>query len=236
MPLSRGLASKNFRIQNNAVALLDIEQRAAVDQLKNLAKTATETSVRESALARLAEVEGDSTMGALYREVLSKDRSYGVKAAALQGLYQVDPVAGAAEAKKLESSDKEAVIVGLAKIYAGAGDAAYLPYFESKIRTIDNQSAGEFAGAYLGLALQGGAGAVERAVEQLSAVALDQKSSLWQRYSFTAALAELRGAANNPNLKAMLGGADITPMLTAKIDAIKAAETNPQLQGAFSAM
>ncbi len=231
-----GLASKDFRTQNNALALVDLKQPKSVELLKALAKTATAPSVRAGALGRLTEVEGDSSLIGLYEEVLSKDRSFEVKGAALEGLYGLNPVAGTAAAKKLESTKNSALLAGLGNIYATSGDAVHLPFFESKLSTVDNQEAGQFAGAYLGLAVRSGAASADAAINKLATAALDQKNSLWRRYGFTSALAELRAGADSPELKALIGGVDLTPVITEKIEAIKAAETNPQLKGAFSQM
>ena len=234
--VARALGDAEFRIQNNAIALVDLDDAAAVAQLRALARNGKNPSVRESALVRLAEREDDPGLVGLYREVLAAEKSDRVRGAALRALYERDPAAALAEARKLESTDSDAMAVAIATLYATTGDSAYLPFFERKLPAVDNQAAGEFAAAYIGLAIRNGAGATERAVERLATAALDQSTSLWRRYSFTTALAELRSVSQSQPLKEMLGGADLAPMLTARIEAIKAAETSRELQEAFSQM
>ena len=229
------LQSESFRIQNNGIALSDASNPATVKELRRIAREAPTSSVRSSALAKLGE-SNDEALEELYREVLSKDQSYGVMSSGLQGLFKVNPSAGAAAAAKLESSANDDLLVGVATIYATQGDQSKLGFFEEKLATVDNQQAGEFAGAYIGLAMQGGLASTQKAIDRLGELALDQKTSLYRRYSFTSALAELRSLADNPALKEDLDGVDIAPMITEKIEAIKAAETNPQLQAAFMGM
>ena len=124
----------------------------------------------------------------------------------------------------------------MAAIYAELGDRERLGFFERRLADVDNQQAGEFAGAYLGLAMKNGPEATRDAIERLAQSVLDEETSLWRRYSFTAALAELKTVAGQPAVRQLLGGEDLEPLLTEKISAIKAVETNPQLIGAFSAM
>ena len=233
--VKEALAAESFRIVNNGIALVDVNNAAAVAELRRLAKEGTDASVRSGALAKLSET-GAADLEDLYREVLSTDQSYGVMSSGLQGLFKVNPMAGTEEAKKLETADNVDLLTGVAAIYAELGEKENLGFFERRLADVDNQQAGEFAGAYLGLALKSGPEAVKDAVNRLSESVLAEKSSLWRRYAFTAAMAELKQVSGTPALQQMLAGEDLTPMLTEKIEAIKAAETNPQLQGAFSAM
>ncbi len=233
--VDRALKSKSFRIQNNAIALSDMSDARVVANLRRIAREAPVSSVRSSALARLAE-STDPSLEELYREVLSKDQSYGVMSSGLQGLFKVNPIAGAEEAAKLEGSENVDLLVGVASIYAAQGDQGKLGFFEEKLSKVDNQQAGEFAAAYIGLAIQGGVGTTKDAIDRLATQAMDQTTSLYRRYSFTSALAELRSIAEAPGLLEKLGGENLTGLLTEKINAIKKAETNPQLIGAFSGM
>ena len=233
--VNAALNAESFRVANNGIALVDVNNPTAVASLRRLAREGTDVSVRSGALAKLAET-GDASLEELYREVLSQDQSYGVMSSGLQGLFKMNPTAGLEEAKKLEASESVDLLTGVAAIYAELGAEENLGFFERRLADVDYQQAGEFAGAYLGLALKNGPAAVKTAVNNLAESVLAEKSSLWRRYAFTAALAELKGVAGSPGLQQMLGGEDLAPLLTEKISAIKAAETNPQLIGAFEAM
>ncbi len=233
--VDRALKSKSFRIQNNAIAMSDTDDPRVVTNLRRIAREGSASSVRGSAIQRLSLTE-DPTLEQLYREVLSEDQSYGVMSSGLQGLFKVNPTAGAEEAAKLESSESVDLLVGVASIYAAQGAQEKLGFFEEKLSEVDNQQAGEFAAAYIGLAIQGGPEATKSAIDRLATQAMDQQTSIYRRYSFTAALAELRSIATTPGVQQLLKGEDLSGLLTEKINAIKAAETNPQLQGAFSGM
>ncbi len=234
--INSALAAKSMRVRNNAIALIDVSDPAAVEQLKQVARTDEVGTVRSGALSRLAQLD-DPELAALYLEVLDKDQSYGVMTSGLQGLFKVNPTEAITRAKALETSPNDELLSGVASIYASTGDASYLPFFERTLSKVDNQAAGPFVGAYLGLALQNGPEVLAKAVKTVGEQAMDQSTSLWRRYGFTSALAELRQAlVSEPSLSSIPGMSDVANVITEEIEAIKAAETNAQLQGVFGGM
>ena len=234
--LDAALAAKSLRIRNNGIAMVDVAEAAALAKLKELARKDPDSNVRSTAMMRLAEVD-DPTLAQLYLDALDTDPSELVMTTGLQGLFKVNPTAALERAEAMEDSESEGVIAGVAQVYASSGDAARLPFFERKLDVVDNRAAGEFAGAYLGLAMQNGPDVLAKAVKALGAKATDQDNSLWRRFGFTSALAELRGAiSGNEALASQPGMTDVVPVITEQIEAVKAAETNPQLRGVFGQM
>ena len=86
------------------------------------------------------------------------------------------------------------------------------------------------------MAFQQGPEAVARAADKLTAVATDQSTSLWRRYGYTSAMAELRAMAASEGMAEQPGAAEAAAALTQRIEAVKAAETNPQLKAVFGRM
>ena len=83
------------------------------------------------------------------------------------------------------------------------------------------------------MAFQNGPEALTKAVKSIGSVAANQKSSLWQRYGYTMALAELRGLTKSDEAAAQPGMDAIGTLLTEQINTIKNAETNSQLKAVF---
>ena len=231
--IERALADASLRVRNNGLGLADVSDAATLARVKEIARKDKDANVRQTAISRLLEVD-DPQLESFYADVIDNDLSYAVMTSGLQGLFKVNPSAAAERAKRLEDSDSEALLAGVASVYASSGDAGYLPFFERKIDAVDNEASAEFAGAYLGLAFQNGPEALDGAIDALGARAKDQSTSLWRRYAFASALAELRGAVRSDEMKDTPGLAAVGTKLDAELTAIKAAETNPQLQGVFS--
>ena len=231
-----GLAAKSLRIRNNAIAMADLSDASSVAKLKTIARQDPESNVRASALGRLGELD-DPTLAQLYIDALDQDASELVMTTGLQGLFKVNPTAAIERAAKLENSESEGLITGVGALYASTGDAKYLPFFERKLDAVDNRAAGEFAGAYLGLAFQNGPASLKSAIETIGNRAVDQETSLWRRFGFTSALAELRTMlSSNEAIGSQAGMAEVVAQIGQQIEAIKAAETNPQLKGVFGQM
>ena len=172
----------------------------------------------------------------LYLHVLDNDQSSMVMATGLQGLFKVNPTGALERAKTFEDSDSETLLTGVAGLYAAAGETGRLSFFEKNLGKVDNRAAGEFAGAYLGLAFQDGPESLKEAISTLGTKAQDQSTSVWKRFGYTNALAELKQVATSEEAAAQPGMTAVATQLTTVIDAIKVAETNPQLKAMFSQM
>jgi aminopeptidase N len=175
-------------------------------------------------------------MADLYMEVLEKDMSYGVQAAGLQGLFKVNPEAAMEKAKALESAESDDLLAGIGVMYASSGDASFLPFFEKNLGKVDNEAAAQFIGAYLGLAFQAGPDTLGDAINKTGAIAKDQSSSLWRRYSYTMALAEMRGMMQSEEMAENTELVALLPGLNEQLSEIKAAETNSQLKAMFMSL
>jgi len=233
--VKKALTAKSLRIRNNGVGMADPTNPAMLALLTKMAREDSESNVRQNVLSRLTGI-ANPQLTTLFTEVLEKDKSPGVQAAGLQGLFQADPNTAMAKAKALENTDSDALMAGIGGMYAASGDASYLPFFEERLTKVDNQEAGQFVGAYLGLALQNGPEALTKAITNVGGVAKNQKSSLWQRYGYTMALAEMRGMATSEEAASQPGMADIATLVSGQIEAIKSAETNGQLKAVFGRM
>lgn len=234
--IESALTASSLRIRNNGIAIVDVNDEAMAQRLMTMARTDKSSNVRAGAIEKLAS-SNRTDLADLFQEVLDKDKSFGVQNSALQGLYATDPTAAIARAKTLENTESNDLLSGVAMIYAMTGDAAYLPFFESKLKKTDNEGAGEFAGAYLGLALQGGPSDLSKAVTTIGNQAKDQSTSPWRRYGFTSALAELRQALTmSDEFKGINGMDAVADLITTQINAVKTAETNPQLKAIFGQM
>jgi aminopeptidase N len=231
--VKKALNAKSLRIRNNGIGMADPSDPAMLAVLEKLALGDKESNVRQNVISRLSSIPPSPQLVSLFSNVLENDKSPSVQAAALQGLFQADPTTALAKAKMLENTESDALIAGIGGMYAASGDAEYLPYFEDRLTKVDNQEAGEFVGAYLGLAFQNGPEALTKAVKNIGSVAANQKSSLWQRYGYTMALAELRGLTKSDEAAAQPGMDAIGTLLTEQINTIKSAETNSQLKMVF---
>ncbi len=234
--VTKALNAKSLRIRNNGVGMADPSDPNMLTMLMKMARTDSESNVRQNVLSRLTSIPATPQLVSLFTEVLDKDKSPGVQAAGLQGLFEADPVAAMAKAKTLENTKSDALMAGIGGMYAASGDAEFLPYFEERLTKVDNQEAGQFVGAYLGLAMQNGPEALTSAVKNIGTVAANQKSSLWQRYGYTMALAEMRGMATSEEGAKQPGMAAIATLIGEQINTIKNAETNSQLKAVFGRM
>ena len=232
--VERLLADDYLRVRNNGVGLLDPADDADAARLATIAREDADANVRGNALATLAATDRPE-LAALYAEVLDDERDYGVLASGLQGLFKVDPGAALEQAEKLRDDAPDQLLGGIAQVFASTGDAKYLPFFEERLGDVDGESTYAFAGSYLGLAAQ--TGRLKEAVERVGGLARDQSSSPWLRFGYMRNLAELQRLIASPRGAALTGGDEtVADLVGAQVDAIKAAETNPQLRDIFAQM
>ena len=228
------LADDFLRVRNNGIALLDPNDDGDAEVLMRIVREDSAAEVRGTALAALLTTERPE-LGALYREVVDNERDYGVMASGLQGMFKVNPTEALAQAEKLQDDAPDALLSGIAQIFAGAGDEKYLPFFEENLANVDGESTYPFTGAYLGLAAQ--TGNLKAAVERVGAMAQDQSTSLWMRFGVMRNLSELNQVLGTPQGSELAGGDEtVAPLVAEQVSAIKAAETNAQLQQIFAQM
>lgn len=231
---TRMLADDFVRVRGKGIGLLDPDDDGDAEVLMRLVREDAAADVRGEALAVLMTTDRPE-LGELYQEVLDNERDYGVMASGLQGMFKVNPTAALEQAEKLQDDAPDALLSGIAQIFAGAGDEKYVPFFEENLANVDGESTYPFAGAYLGLAAQ--TGRLKEAVEKLGTMAQDQSTSLWLRFGFMRNLAELNQVIGMPQGQELTGGDEtIAPLVAEQVEAIKAAETNSQLQQIFAQM
>ncbi|TXF89382.1 alanyl aminopeptidase [Neolewinella aurantiaca] len=206
-------------------ALGMIVESADENQLKvvrSLAKSDPHSSVRATAIQVLAANE-DSELKAISEMALDA-KPYPVVSAGLQGLVVADPTAATAAATKLEALDNPSVNSALASLYAEAGDPAKLPFFEKQMKVADGYGALDVMDGYRTLLAKGTPAQMTAGLEKMVAMAKDQNQSLFRRLAATKALNDMREEAK------AAGTTDVVTKLGTMISAIKAVETDPNLQ------
>lgn len=99
--------------------------------IRDLAVKDPNSYVRASALSYLEAQGGEENMESLYVQVIEKDSSYQVVAAALRNLGKSNSELAMQKAKVLESEPSSKMILGIATLYGTYGDASKFDYFES---------------------------------------------------------------------------------------------------------
>jgi aminopeptidase N len=201
--------------------------------IRTLAQSDPHSSVRATAIEVLAEF-ADEQAGSIARAALDA-RPYPVVSAGLEVLAQLDPAAAAAAATQLEDADNPQIIATLASLYAEAGNTDKLPFFATNLRNVDGPPAVAFYEAYQTLLADAGWEQADAGVAQLQAVATDMGQSPWRRLAATKSVSDL-GRVYESRIDDEAYAAE-KDMLSKKVlevgavlTAIKAAETNEQLQ------
>jgi len=194
--------------------------------VKQLAMSDPHSSVRASAIELLAAMgdEGaeDVAMAAL------KAQPFGVVAAGLQVLSEVNPARAAKEAAILEEVDNSDIQSALAGIYATSGDLSKLPFFEAKMKDIDGFPAIDLFSGYGVLLGSANADQMAGGVNQLKGMAMNLNESPWRRLAATKTLHEIR-----ESLKEKEGAEAQVTMLKGVIDSIKENETMVDLKNIY---
>lgn len=102
----------------------------AISIIREMAIKDPNSYVRASALSFL-ESQGSDNTESLYVQVIKKDSSYQVIAAALRNLGKSNPELAMQKAKALESETSSKMILGIAGLYGTYGDTSKFDYFEN---------------------------------------------------------------------------------------------------------
>lgn len=206
--------------------------------LQKLAETDPHSAVREAALASLFETDASGN-AELAKRVIEGEKAYPVVATALLLLNDTEPATALKAAKKLEASENSDVLAAIGQVYAGTGDMNYLSFFENNWDNVQFFAAVTFLQQYADLAKQGGNDQLLASAEKLAAIGTNMSESPWLRFGSMGALNDLHVAAveqmgmetnteeDNSSLK------ELDAKIVKLIEDVKAAETNPQLQGFY---
>ena len=190
-----------------------------------IAQTDEHSEVRSIALLILAEVSYPGILD-LAQEAL-KAEPYPVVSAGLDILYMSDSALALAAAKDLDQETNADIVEVIGAIYAETGDAQYLPYFTKNLENLDTYGAVGFYESYGDLLLQIKGDELAAGVASMKRIGVDQGQSPWRRLSSIKTLSEIASELSEET------DADLISEIQDAIDAIKAAETIPQLRGIY---
>lgn len=218
-------------------ALPENKKEAALPIIREMARTDKHSEVRSEAIMKLAEWKDEATVS-IAVDAISTARAYNVVSAALQAVAELDPAAGAAAAKKLENEDSEDIISAIGSIYAASEDMAFLPFFTSRLEKVDGYSALSLYSDYQSLLAKGNDAQMEEGASRFSKIALNMGQSPWRRLSASKAIVDLQAACTDqamsePDMDKADALRKRAKALGELFTAIKAAETNPEVQSIY---
>lgn len=191
----------------------------------NLAENDAHSEVRSIALILLAEM-GYNDIGSLAQKALEA-KPYPVVSAGLDALYLSNPEQALKAADDLADEKNADIIEVIGAIYAESGERKYLPYFFNNLENLDGFSALNFYESYGQLLLSVKGEDLEKGIKKLRSIGTNMGQSGWCRLGSIRTLSEVQS-----ELTEEMNGEQITQIQEA-IDAIKEAETNPQLRGIY---
>ncbi|PSR13993.1 MAG: alanyl aminopeptidase [Bacteroidetes bacterium] len=213
----RALALENISATDATPELMDV--------VAGLAENDPHSEVRATALSMLASL-GYPGAQALATKALQAE-SYAVVAAGLGALVELDPAAAQQAANQLQEETNSEIVATIGGIYATSNEVQYLPYFSQHLSHVDGYAAFDFYESFSVLLLVAEPAALLQGAQELQAIGTDMGQSPWRRLSAVRTLSQVKGALLEKGAEAT--ATQIADMITA----IKAAETNPQLQGIY---
>ena len=193
--------------------------------IANIAENDEHSEVRSIALMVLAEMAYPG-VDALAQKALEAE-PYPVVGTGLDVLYMRSPELALDAANQLADETNTDIVEVIGSIYADTGDAEYLPYFTKSLESLDGFAAISFYESYGVLLLEVKGDYLNKGVKQLRTIGVDQGQSPWCRLSSIKTLSEVAGELSEET------ESDQITRIQEAIDAIKAAETNPQLKGIY---
>ncbi|CAL1520497.1 M1 family metallopeptidase [Chitinophaga sp. MM2321] len=138
----RTYTASSLNLKNTAV------KEATLNTLVEMAKQDPHALVRAAAVKQLGDLK-DAQYTALF-EAATKDKSYGVEAAGLEGLATLDVEKAYTIAKQLESDTKGKLVSAIAAVYAQKGNPADITFVATKFDETSGQDKLNAAFDYLG--------------------------------------------------------------------------------------
>lgn len=187
--VKKALDDKFWLFRLFAIENLKIEDKTN-ERIAVMAEKDPHSDVRESAMHKLASTE-DKKFAPVAARAIEKDPAMKVVSAALETLLALDKDLALAEAKKLEKSNDEGIILALAGMYSEAGDPQRLSFFDEKFSKITGFNQVGFVQNYVKLAQKGDAAAMLRAANTIKGIAKDEGKMFWMRFMITKSINEL---------------------------------------------
>jgi aminopeptidase N len=213
----RALTLENISADDATPELLDV--------VAGLAENDPHSEVRATALSMLASLSYPGAKAIATKALQAEP--YAVVAAGLGALIELDPEAAQQAASLLREETNSEIVASIGGIYANSADVQYLPYFSQHLTDVDGYAAFDFYDSFSALLLEAEPATLLQGAQELQAIGTDMGQSPWRRLSSVRTLSQLQGAL-------LEKGAEATATQIADIiTAIKAAETNPQLQGIY---
>ncbi len=226
-------------LRQEAVNRIKLEQVGVVKEAKpllvKLAEGDKKSLVRAAAVERLSELK-DKELAQLFEKKLG-DESYAVSAAAIRGLYEINPERALEVAKNVENEENISIMEMVAKIYSETGGAEKQAYFEKRLQ---NQSYDRYTmiDHYKVYLKRSDEPIIEKGIPILNDIARTDRN-WWVRLNATQAISEILGNYNEQK-KALEknGDADDEKMkkisnritsLTTILQDIKSKETDEKL-------
>lgn len=210
---------------------------STIATVRQMASSDPHSQVRASALELLAQA-GDKPTIEVAKKAIEQDSAYNVIGAALQALITLDSTQALQYAKKLEKDDSPSILTALSGLYAQSGDASYLPFFEKNFSRVQTYDAIGLIENYQVLAAKLDYLTAMAAMEKLQKIGLDPGQSQWHRFAAIRSINDMRNDYNQrakeaDNTAAKQELQQKVTTLTTMMEAIKAAEKDPQLKSLY---
>lgn len=225
--MKEALKDKSAEIRLQAISGFEPGDPSILAEVEQMATNDPDYQVRAACISFLA-VEGDKKHIPIFEKGISETLPYSVVSASLEGLLKADPTAGARVAKVLESDESDAFTEVLSGLYAESPSLENIPFFESKLATVDGFPSFPFFGNYQKFLLGLNDDAqLSKGVESMKNIAMNLSTSQWRRFASTKAIADIRTAmAENERT-------DMAEKFEKILTAIKENETDTMLKSYY---
>ena len=219
------IASPSSDIRSLAVNTLDAKEDAEL--LRDLALNDSSSAVRALALRKEASVS-------LAKALVTTDESFWVVSQALSIIAKEEPEAAINYADTLTQSYYKPLIGKIAEIYANTSDSKYLDFFESHVHEVSIYGFFGFVNQYSKLcrSVDDYSEIVETA-EVMKAVAMDNSSNYFKKYSATNFIKNLSGDLQSKQEQGELS--DYIDKLEEMMREIISNSTDQRLKSSFKA-
>lgn len=228
-------------IRSMGISIYDAEGDAeAVSTIRALAANDPRSEVRSLAFEKL-KVLGDTDAVDMAKKAIETDSVYAVVGAALNFLVDIDKAVAMEYARKLENEKNTEILDAIASMYADDPDPERLDFFEKNFSEVDGFGAISFMAKYQLIAAEAELDQSLEAMENMKALALDGRESLWRKFGATRAINEMileyQTRAETESDAAKAGQYNsFVGTLQNMITEIKEKETNQQLKSLYDQM
>ena len=225
--LELALQDPFYGIRSVALTQLPADAWSAsiTEQVAKIAADDEHSEVRSIALILLAEMNYEG-IDALAQKALDAE-AYPVVGAGLDALTLNNPALALEASEKLVDEDNAAIIESIGALYAESGDPKYLSYFQKNLTNMEGFPAIGFYESYGNLLLDAKGENLAKGIKQLRSIGTNMGESPWCRIASINTLSEMAGRLSEET------DAEMITKIQEAIDAIKEAETNPQLRSIY---